>query len=86
MWVNTLTVIDMHAEVITTQLPSIDLELIEIFVKKGEFKGISDFFRCAVRRMIAELTQRELDLFSTAREMDEDGLERMHNEIKDIRR
>jgi len=34
--------------------------------------------------MIAELTQNKLDLFSTVRVVDGDGLERMHNEMEDI--
>ena len=76
----------MQTEAVTTHLPSIDLKLIEFFIKKGEFEDQSDFFRCAIRRMIAELTQDELDLFSTVRGMDGNELERIHKEIKDIRR
>ncbi len=78
--------VSMHPEVVTTRLPSIDLKLIEFFIKKGEFEDRSDFFRCAIRRMVAELTQNELDLFSTVRGMDENELDRIHKEIKDIRR
>jgi len=37
-------VIDMPAEVVTTQLPSINLELIEMFVENDEFEDGLDFF------------------------------------------
>ncbi len=75
----------MQTEAVTTRLPSIDLELIELFIRKGKFKDRSDFFRCAIRRMVAELTQNELDLFSTVRRMDEKELDQIHKEIKEIR-
>jgi hypothetical protein len=35
--------------------------------------------------MVAELTQNELDLFSTVRRMDEKELDQIHKEIKEIR-
>lgn len=54
--------VSMHTDVIATRLPSIDLKLIEFFIKKSEFEDLSDFFRCATRRMVAELTQNKLDM------------------------
>lgn len=51
----------MSTEVVTARLPLNDTELIDFFIKNGEFKSKSDFFRFAVKRTLAELIQKQLD-------------------------
>ena len=76
----------MPAKVVVMHLSSIYLKLIEFFIKKSEFEDRSDFFRCALRRMVAESIQNKLDLFSAVKGMGENGLGWIHKGIKDIRR
>ena len=75
----------MASEVVTARLPPNDAELINYFIKKGEFKSKSDFFRFAVKHTLAELIQKRLDSMVMKKEMKKKEVEELNKMIKKIR-
>ncbi len=79
--VNTMT-----TEVVTARLPINDTELIDFFIKNGEFKSKSDFFRFAVKRTLAELIQKQLDSMIVTKKIDQKELDEILGSIKKVRK
>ena len=72
----------MSTEVVTARLPLNDTELINFFIKNGEFKSKSDFFRFAVKRTLAELIQKQLDSLVLTKGTEKKEI--THKELDDI--
>lgn len=75
----------MTTKVVTIRLPPKDTQLIDFFIKEGEFKSRSDFLRYAAKRMIAELISKKLDAMVVTKKVDEKELDRVHKLIKETR-
>jgi Arc/MetJ-type ribon-helix-helix transcriptional regulator len=80
----------MSTEVVTARLPPNDTELIDFFIKNGEFKSKSDFFRFAVKRTLAELIQKQLDSLlltkNNKKNITKKEVDEIQAEIKKIRK
>ena len=76
----------MSTDVVTVRLPPKDTELIDFFVGGGEFKSRSDFLRYAVKKMVAELIQKELDTAIVTKKVNKKELDRIQKTIKKIRK
>lgn len=76
----------MATEVVTIRLPPKDTQLIDFFIKEGEFKSRSDFLRYATKRMIAELISKRLDAMVVTKKVNKKELERIHKLIKETRK
>ena len=81
----------MSTEVVTARLPINDTELINFFIKNGEFKSKSDFFRFAVKRTLAELIQKQLDSLiltkkADKKEINKEELDEILDSIKKVRK
>ena len=76
----------MTTEVVTIRLPPKDTQLIDFFIKEGEFKSRSDFLRHATKMMIAELISKRLDAMVVTKKVDRKELDRIHKLIKETRK
>ncbi len=77
----------MNADTDVIRLPAKDSVLIDRFIKAGEFKNKSEFIMYAVKKAINEVILKELEEKSRAAPpMPEKDVDKLLNEIKDIRK